>query len=342
MGISASFYTVRSIELGYYPTGFNRPPNIFWMDSSYPLPLPDALHSGLSLLKEICWHSFVFFLVTVIGYFAVAGGLYGFYRLRRSSRFTLSAADKTPAKIWATIYNDVILSILSSAIFAICAALMTSAFQQGHTRLYLQANQYGIWYLGASLLLVIVLQDAYFYFTHRLAHHPKCYKWLHQGHHHFKNPTPWTAFSFDPAEALIQAIYLMGVVFLIPMHFSVLCAVVLVMTLGALIHHFGFRLFEDSTFGKWLGSWMVGPTHHWMHHRKYTTHYSLYFTFWDKVMGTQQDNYIEILTRPKQKAPMAVTLDASKEVIKKTSNQQSAVIAIATTLKQTTTLEKAS
>ena len=274
---------------------------------------------SLAPVKTISWHSLVFFIFTVIGYFAAAGGLYAFYRLRPSSRFALSTANKTPAKIWNSIRNDVILSVLSSSIFALCAALMMSAFEQGYTRLYSQSDRYGLWYLGVSLVLVILLQDAYFYFTHRLAHHPKCYKWLHQGHHHFKNPTPWTAFSFDPAEALIQAIYLMGVVFVIPMHVSVLCAVVLVMTLGALIHHVGFRLFEASAFGKWLGSWMVGPLHHWMHHRKYTAHYSLYFTFWDKVMGTQQDGYEEILDRLSVREVVAIAATTPKEMEKSSS-----------------------
>jgi len=290
------------------------------LDFSFLDALPNALLKAWStgifadlfaFVKAVSWHSLVFFVFTIIGYFAAAGGLYGFYRLRPASRFALSATDRTPLKIWNSIRNDVILSVLSSGIFAFCAALMMSAFEQGYTRLYLESDRYGFWYLGVSLVLVILLQDAYFYFTHRLAHHPKCYKWLHQGHHHFKNPTPWTAFAFDPAEALIQAVYLMGVVFIIPMHFSVLCAVVLVMTLGALIHHFGFRLFEDSAFGRWLGSWMVGPMHHWMHHRKYTAHYSLYFTFWDKVMGTQQTGYEEILSRPSVRGvAMAIATDA--------------------------------
>jgi uncharacterized membrane protein len=27
------------------------------------------------------------------------------------------------------------------------------------------------------------------------------------------------------------------------------------------------------------------------HHHKYTVHYGLYFTFWDKLLGTQDPNY---------------------------------------------------
>lgn len=245
-------------------------------------------------MQDLCQHSLIYFAVTVLGYFAAAGSLYWVLYLRPSSRF---AAGRTRDSIRSdTISSDIILSVLSSGIFAVCAAIMTTAYELGHTRIYLQPQQYGFWYLGFSLALVLVLQDAYFYFTHRLSHHPRCYRWLHQGHHHSKNPTPWTAFAFDPAEAMIQALYLIGVTMIIPMHLSVLIAVVMVMTMGALVHHFGVRLFSSSAFGKWLGSWMVGCTHHWLHHRKYTVHYGLYFTFWDRMLGTQYEGYEDILS----------------------------------------------
>ncbi|MEM9089412.1 MAG: sterol desaturase family protein [Cyanobacteria bacterium P01_F01_bin.53] len=272
----------------------------------------------LIFFQDLCWHSLIFFIVTVVGYLAAASSLYWALYLRPSSRFAIAAAHRSFksswaksswATLWPAIRSDVILSVLSSGIFALCAAVMMTAYTLGYTRLYLEPAQYGLWYLGVSLVLVLVLQDAYFYFTHRLSHHPKCYQWLHKGHHHCKNPTPFTAFAFDPGEAMIQAIYLIGVTLLIPMHISVLSAVVMVMTLGALIHHFGVRLFEGSALGKWLGSWMVGTSHHWLHHRKYTMHYSLYFTFWDRVMGTQYPGYVEVLT-PR---PETLTATTSEE-----------------------------
>ncbi|MEL7334040.1 MAG: sterol desaturase family protein [Cyanobacteria bacterium J06560_2] len=263
-----------------------------------------------SLVTELCWHSLIFFIVTALGYLIVSGTLYALVFLRRAFQEHPKQAHPTKAipiavrqiqqdpsirKIWAAIRHDVSLSLWSSAIFAVCAALMTSAYQLGYTRLYFDPAQHSLGYTAFSLCLVLFLQDTYFYFTHRLAHHPKCYRWMHKGHHHSNNPTPLTAFSFDPAEALIQALYLMGAVCLIPMHISVLSAVVLVMSLGALIHHFSLRMFQTSAFGQWLGSWMVGPMHHWFHHRKYNVHYGLYFTFWDKLLGTHCDSYEEIL-----------------------------------------------
>jgi Delta7-sterol 5-desaturase len=246
-----------------------------------------------ALVWELCWHSFVFFVTTALGYWITAGSLYWFLYLRRSSRFAFSTVAFGP--IWSSIRSDVVLSMWSTGIFAVCASVMTSFYQLGYTRLYWDVAQYGWAYLGFSLVFVLFLQDTYFYFTHRLSHHPKGFQWLHQGHHHSKNPTPWTAFAFDPAEAMIQSIYLMVAVWLIPMHVSVLIAVVVVMSLGALVHHFGVRLFADSAFGRWLGGWMVGCTHHWLHHRKYSVHYGLYFTFWDRLLGTQYEGYAEVL-----------------------------------------------
>ncbi|MEM9947160.1 MAG: sterol desaturase family protein [Cyanobacteria bacterium P01_D01_bin.36] len=249
---------------------------------------------------DLCWHSLIFFIVTALGYIAVSGSLYGLFFLRRSAKVQPIATkhlveERSLGKIWAAIRHDVILSLWSSAIFAICASVMTTAYTLGYTRLYLDPSEHSLWYVAFSLCLVIFLQDTYFYFTHRLAHHPKCYRWLHKGHHQSNNPTPWTAFSFDPGEALLQALYIMAAVCLIPMHISVLCAVVLVMSLGALIHHFSIRIFQDSALGSWLGSWMVGPMHHWFHHRKYTVHYGLYFTFWDKLLGTHREGYESLL-----------------------------------------------
>ena len=257
-----------------------------------------------SLVKNLCWHSLIFFIVTALGYLIISGSLYGFYFLRPSISPAPLATQKLRAHfsltaLWAAVRHDVMTSVGSSAIFAVCAAIMTELYTLGYTRLYLTptaiGGSYSALYILFSLVVVLFLQDTYFYFTHRLAHHPKCYRWMHKSHHHSNNPTPLTAFAFDPAEAFVQALYLMVAVCVLPIHISVLCAVVLVMSLGALTHHFSLRMFRTSAFGRWLGSWMVGPMHHWFHHRKHTQHYSLYFTFWDRVLGTHSDDYEALL-----------------------------------------------
>lgn len=135
-----------------------------------------------------------------------------------------------------------------------------------------------------------MLQDTYFYFTHRLFHNPFFFKFFHQSHHLSRQPTPWTSFAFDPAEALVQVIFLLVIVFIIPVHFIILGAVLITMTVWAMFNHLGFKLFPTTKPYNYLGRWFIGPSHHLVHHRKYKVHYGLYFTFWDQWLNTNEPN----------------------------------------------------
>lgn len=159
------------------------------------------------------------------------------------------------------------------------------------TRLYSQASEYGWWYIGVSYGVVLILQDAYFYFTHRLFHHSALFAWFHQGHHRSRCSTPWTSFAFDPLEAIVQALFLITIVFVIPLHFITLIAVLTTMSIWAILNHLGLDRFPVFFPHHWLGRWFIGPAHHSIHHLKYTVHYGLYFTFWDRLLKTQDPSY---------------------------------------------------
>lgn len=192
---------------------------------------------------------------------------------------------------WKRIKNDIKLSLLCAVIFAGCGALVITAYDLGFTRLYTSINQYGYWYLGVSFVLLIVLQDAYFYFMHRLFHHPLLFKKLHYGHHRSGEPTPWTSFAFDPIEAFIQGLFFICIAFILPLNYIPLLTALMAMTIWAVLNHLGFELFPPSFHTHWLGRWLVCSKHHLVHHRKYTLHYGLYFTYWDKLLGTQDPNF---------------------------------------------------
>lgn len=240
------------------------------------------------------FYGIAFFGIILLRYFLVAGGLYlCFYspssRSVGSSTVNPSGEKLTPS--WRSIQSDIKLSILSAAVFALAAAFIMSAYGWGMTRLYSHSQQYGLWYLGASYITVLILQDAYFYLTHRLFHHVSLFPWLHQGHHRSRYPTPWTSFAFDPLEAIVQSLFLVGIVFILPLHFITLIAVLTTMTVWAVLNHLGLDRLPLWFPHHWLGRWFIGPAHHSIHHLKYTVHYGLYFTFWDKLLGTQDPNY---------------------------------------------------
>ena len=165
------------------------------------------------------------------------------------------------------------------------------SYDLGITRFYTDVSKYGIAYLVGSFFFILLLQDTYFYFIHRLFHRPKLFKWLHRGHHRSIEPTPWTSFAFDPPEAFIQAIFLVAIVFFIPLHYITLLAILMTMTIWSIFNHLGFELFTGSTRYTWLSKWFIGAKHHLLHHQKYNIHYGLYFTFWDRLLGTQDVNY---------------------------------------------------
>jgi Delta7-sterol 5-desaturase len=240
-----------------------------------------------------------FFGIILARYLILAGAthwfLYGTLGLSTSDNLLDSSAALTDPKkiqhLWPSIQRDIKLSILSSIIFALSAATVITAYQSGATRLYTDVNQYPLWYLGASYIMMLVLQDTYFYFLHRLFHHPQLFRWWHQGHHRSHQPTPWTSFAFDPPEAIAQAALLVGLIFIIPLHFITVIAVLSTMTVWAVVNHLGLDQLPLNFPHHWCGRWFTGAAHHAIHHRQYNLHYGLYFTFWDRLLGTQSPRY---------------------------------------------------
>ncbi len=242
------------------------------------------------------FYSIAFFGIILVRYFLVAGGTYLFFYSPLSQPFTNHNLQHWSPS-WRLIQQDITLSILSAGVFALAAAFIMSGYGWGITRLYSHPQAYGLWYLGVSYGVVLVLQDTYFYFTHRLFHHPLLFPWLHRGHHRSHHPTPWTSFAFDPLEAIVQSLFLVGIVFVIPLHFITLIAVLTTMTIWAVVNHLGIDRLPASFPHHWLGRWFIGPAHHAIHHRKYTVHYGLYFTFWDKLLNTQDLSYEQQLEK---------------------------------------------
>jgi sterol desaturase/sphingolipid hydroxylase (fatty acid hydroxylase superfamily) len=243
------------------------------------------------LIPEKLWFYWFAFLGIILSrYFLIAGGTYLLFYSILGKSFPKRELRRKPPR-WRLIKRDVELAILSAIVFALGATIIMSEYDLGVTLLYTDIGEYGLWYLGVSFIILLILQDTYFYFIHRLFHHPFLFKWLHQGHHLSGEPTPWTSFAFDPPEAIVQMLFFLGIVFIIPLHYLILLIALMIMTVWAVFTHLGFELCPSSFPRHWLGKWLIGPTHHSIHHRKYKLHYGLYFTWWDKLLGTHDSNY---------------------------------------------------
>jgi len=137
---------------------------------------------------------------------------------------------------------------------------------------------------------MVVVHDTYFYWTHRLIHYPKLFSKIHKVHHYFDNPSPWSAFSFHPFEAMISIGIIPIIVFFIPCHPFAIFTFLSYMTLINIMGHLGFETFSIRFRKSTLGQWHNTSTYHNIHHQKSKYNYGLYFTFWDRIMGTYRKN----------------------------------------------------
>ncbi|MDJ0635088.1 MAG: sterol desaturase family protein [Xenococcaceae cyanobacterium MO_188.B29] len=235
-------------------------------------------------MKLWLYYLCAFFGIILMRYFLLAGGTYWLF-YSSSNKSLIKQPGNLDSPSHKAIKKDIALSVITALALAICSAIVMTIYDSGATRLYSSIDDYGTLYLVSSFLGVILLQDTCYYFFHRGFHHPAIYNWLHRGHHRSTNPTPWTSFALDFPEALIQGLFMVAIVFIIPLHIYVVVLWLITMTVWALVNHLGFELFPSFPH-HWLGKWFISSDHHSLHHRIHTRHYGLYFTFWDRLLGT--------------------------------------------------------
>ncbi|MFK8137699.1 MAG: sterol desaturase family protein [Bdellovibrionales bacterium] len=182
-------------------------------------------------------------------------------------------------------------SLITSLIFAVVGVFIGLCWQLGYTQIYLRFDDYPLWYMPVSFLIYLLVHDTYFYWSHRMMHHPKLYRTIHGVHHKSLYPSGWASFSFHPIESVIEAIILPLMLFFIPIHPTVFIFHLTFMTLTAVSNHLGFELIPK--WGKYFGlpKYFIAATHHSQHHRYVNYNYGLYFTFWDRWMGTNYKDF---------------------------------------------------
>ncbi len=195
---------------------------------------------------------------------------------------------------WSQMRREIATSLRTSAIFAGVGGMSIAGLMAaGVEVIYRDPLERGWAYLIFSVLALIVLHDAWFYWTHRLIHRPKLFRRFHRVHHKSYNPSPWTAYSFNVGEAVVNAIYLPLVLLLIPSSGLAIFIFINHMMLRNAVGHCGYELFPSGRDGRPVLDWMTTVTHHDLHHAQAGWNFGLYFTWWDRLMGTEHPLYHE-------------------------------------------------
>jgi Delta7-sterol 5-desaturase len=188
--------------------------------------------------------------------------------------------------------REIGFSILSVIIFSIPPLVMLHSDSiRPYTTYYTDIDKYGVAYLILAFPLMLLMHDTYFYWAHRLMHHPALFKRVHLVHHKSTNPSPWAAYSFHPFEAMIESLIFVVFLFTIPVHTIHLMTFFVFSLVYNVYGHLGFELYPKGFNRHWLGRWLNTSICHNQHHQYFKGNYGLYFTIWDRLMGTLREDY---------------------------------------------------
>jgi Delta7-sterol 5-desaturase len=183
-------------------------------------------------------------------------------------------------------------STLSVIIFSVPPLLMLHSDSiRPHTTFYKHIDEHGSIYFFLAFPLMLLIHDAYFYWAHRIMHHPWLFKMVHLVHHKSTNPSPWAAYAFHPLEAIVESMIFVIFLFIIPVHGIHLMWFFVISLVYNVYGHLGFEIYPNGFNKHWFGRWMNTSVSHNQHHQYFKGNYGLYFTIWDRLMGTLRQDY---------------------------------------------------
>jgi Delta7-sterol 5-desaturase len=210
--------------------------------------------------------------------------------------------------------REIFYSLISITLFAIVPiALVFNENVRPYTQLMQNPNDWGWVYFGLAFGLMFFMHDTYFYWTHRLMHHPRLYKYFHLVHHKSINPSPWAAYAFHPLETLVEVGIYVVLIFAIPLHRWHIFFFFLFQIIYNVYGHLGYELYPQGFHKTWFGRWVNTSVAHNMHHRYFKGNYGLYTLIWDRWMGTTHpdyDHHFEQATQKPWTKPAEVTENA--------------------------------
>jgi ring-1,2-phenylacetyl-CoA epoxidase subunit PaaE len=240
-----------------------------------------------SLASSLGLVTFVFIIFWVV--------LAGFLSNRRIQTSKRAGFDQ----IKDEIYNTVLVTIASTLFTGIIFFFKDS----GWTKFYVDTGKFGWWYEVLAIIIVLLISDGWFYWTHRWLHHPKIYKYVHAVHHKSLDTTPYTTFSFHPIEGVLNTVWVLPLVMVMPVSLFALGIVQVFGMFNNIKSHFGYELYPKFFAKVFPFNQLITSTHHNIHHTRYNGNYALMIRFWDIVCGTEisdtQEVFEEINDRQK-------------------------------------------
>ncbi len=245
------------------------------------------------ILPAIAVESLFAILHEFIRYFVAAAGVALLYWLIR--RWIEPRRIQPRKASFADRRREFLQSVETILVFAVVNLLTFAMFEAGW--LPVSKGEPILSILITQIVAMVILHDTWFYWMHRALHLKALFRRAHATHHVSRTPTSWAAYSFAPLEAVFESIYVPAM-FVVVSHVAPMQPWAIFVFLGHqiarnAIGHSGFELAWPGFTRSPLTGWLTTTTHHDLHHTEGRYNFGLYFTLWDRIMGTEHPRYHE-------------------------------------------------
>ena len=255
--------------------------------------------------------------------------IFGFviYMLTASLSYWLVFDKRTknhPRYLRNQIWLEIGLTMAALPGMALLTAFWFVSEVRGHSLLYDDVNDYGVWYLILQIPLFVMFSDCLIYFIHRGLHHRLVYKHLHKPHHKWIMPTPFASHAFHPVDGYLQSLPYHIFPFVFPLHKLAYLALFGFINIWTVLIHDGEVLANNAVVN--------GAACHTVHHLYYRYNYGQFTTLWDRIGGSYRKADPEIFD-PALKMDHVTwrkQLGEVDEIIKREEDQDSRTYAQAT------------
>ena len=231
-----------------------------------------------------------FLLLISIRYFVIAGIFWLVWYIIRRKKISFKKIQlKFPTS--KDYQREILFSVITIFIFSAVPTIMLLTPVRKYTQFYTNLEDHSSIYFWLAFPAMFIVHDTYFYFSHRLMHHPKLFKAFHLLHHKSTNPSPFAAFAFQPAEAVVEAAIFAILLLIMPLCKWHLFAFFLLQMVYNVYGHLGWELYPKNFNKNWFGKWINTSVSHNQHHHYFKGNYGLYFLWWDRVFGTLREDY---------------------------------------------------
>ena len=222
--------------------------------------------------------------------FSIATWLLLWYVLKVPLKHRKIRPDSPPAR---QLLLEFVISLRTVVVFATVNMITFALLYFGHLPGPGIAAQWGPVWFWVSFALMLLAHDTWFYWTHRAMHRMRAIRRFHWRHHKSNNPSPFAAYSTDVGEAVINSLFIPVWLALVPTDWGVLVVFTFHQIIRNTVGHAGYELMPATRDGKPLIPWLTSITHHDLHHGQANWNYGLYFTWWDRLMGTEHPQYLD-------------------------------------------------